>query len=205
MLAYGAQDLILDPFAGTVFGLTPGGSTKLSGLQHGGVLVGMLLVGLASSVGRRRRWFGNLQSWAIGGCIASAVSLMGLALASFVGPAWPLRGSVFVLGVANGTYAVAAIGSMMALVSAGRTSREGVRMGLWGAAQALAFGLGGIAGTAASDVARHLFGSPVGAYAAVFSAQAALFLAAAFLAYRVDSVVQPSDMHDVSVGVRGSA
>jgi len=47
------------------------------------------------------------------------------------------------LGVTNGAYAVAAIGSMMALVGAGGEKREGVRMGLWGAAQALAFGIGG--------------------------------------------------------------
>ena len=34
MLASSAQDLILEPFAGTVFGFTPGGSTQLSGVQH---------------------------------------------------------------------------------------------------------------------------------------------------------------------------
>ncbi len=34
MLAYSAQDLILEPFAGGVFGFTPGETTKLSGLQH---------------------------------------------------------------------------------------------------------------------------------------------------------------------------
>ena len=44
MLAYSAQDLVLEPFAGAVFGLTPGESTQLGGMQHGGVLVGMLLV-----------------------------------------------------------------------------------------------------------------------------------------------------------------
>jgi BCD family chlorophyll transporter-like MFS transporter len=44
MLAYSAQDLILEPFAGTVFGYTPGSSTQLSGVQHGGVLLGMLMV-----------------------------------------------------------------------------------------------------------------------------------------------------------------
>jgi BCD family chlorophyll transporter-like MFS transporter len=49
MLAYSAQDLILEPFAGTVFGFTPGESTSLSGVQHGGVLVGMLLVALVGS------------------------------------------------------------------------------------------------------------------------------------------------------------
>jgi MFS transporter, BCD family, chlorophyll transporter len=37
-------------------------------------------------------------------------------------------------------FAVAAIGSMMALAGEGRGRREGTRMGLWGAAQAIAAG-----------------------------------------------------------------
>ena len=41
MLAYSAQDLILEPFAGLVFGRTPGESTQLAGVQHAGVLLGM--------------------------------------------------------------------------------------------------------------------------------------------------------------------
>ncbi len=184
MLAYGAQDLILDPFAGAVFGLTPGQSTKLSGIQHGGVLAGMILVALAGSAFGGGR-FGSLRAWTIAGCLGSALLLVGLAAAGFVGPAWPLRTWVFVLGVANGAYAIAAIGSMMALVGSGRASREGVRMGLWGAAQAIAFGLGGFLATVASDLARLLLGTPVLAYGAVFAIEAALFVAAAVLAMRL--------------------
>ena len=45
------------------------------------------------------------------------------------------------LGFFNGMFAVAAIGSMMALAGEGRDAREGTRMGLWGAAQAIAAGL----------------------------------------------------------------
>ena len=45
MLSYSAQDLILEPFAGSLFAFTPGQSTKLSGVQHGGVFVGVLLLG----------------------------------------------------------------------------------------------------------------------------------------------------------------
>ena len=89
MLAYSAQDLILEPFAGLVFGLTPGESTKLSGVQHGGVLLGMIAVALAGSFGRGR--LGSLRAWTVGGCLASAVTLAGLAAAGFVGPSWPLR------------------------------------------------------------------------------------------------------------------
>jgi BCD family chlorophyll transporter-like MFS transporter len=88
--------------------------------------------------------------------------------------------------VTNGAFAVAAIGSMMDLASSGQRSREGVRMGLWGAAQAIAFGLGGFAGTAASDLARYLVDSPSSAYALVFAGEATLFLVAAILAIQVN-------------------
>jgi len=184
MLAYSAQDLILEPFAGAVFGLTPGESTKLSSVQNGGVLLGMILVGFAGTTlgqGRAR----VMRGWTISGCFASSVALLALAFAGFVGPAWPLRTSVFVLGMANGAFAVAAIGSMMSLVSAGRARREGVRMGMWGAAQAIAFALGGLAGTAAVDLSRWLLGSPAAAYASVFAGEALLFLVAGILATRL--------------------
>jgi BCD family chlorophyll transporter-like MFS transporter len=192
MLAYSAQDLVLEPFAGTVFGYTPGESTTLSGIQHGGVFAGMLLVALLASVLRPGR-AGALHAWAIGGCIASAVTLFGLAAAGGIGPSWPLRTSVFVLGVANGAFAVAAIGSMMSLVSDGRQRREGVRMGLWGAAQAVAFGLGGFLGTLVVDLTRYLADSPVTAYAMVFAAEGVLFLVAACLAYRIDAATRARD------------
>jgi BCD family chlorophyll transporter-like MFS transporter len=184
MLAYSAQDLILEPFAGTVFGYTPGESTQLAGVQHGGVLAGMILVALACSAAGRGR-FGSLRAWTIGGCVASAAALFAVAFAGSVGPGWPLRPTVFALGVANGAFAVAAIGSMMALAGSGRRAREGVRMGLWGAAQATAFGLGGFLGTVAADAARYLLGAAAPAYASVFTAEAVLFLVAAVLAARV--------------------
>ena len=76
---------------------------------------------------------------------------------------------------------------MMALAGDGQKTREGIRMGLWGAAQAIAFGLGGFAGTLASDLARHVSGSPVTAYAFVFGGEAVLFLLAAVLAVRVNA------------------
>ena len=98
---------------------------------------------------------------------------------------------MLLLGVANGAFAVAAIGSMMGLASAGRASREGTRMGMWGAAQALAFGAGGLVGTASVDVARLVFAEPTVAYGAVFVGEAALFLASAVVAVRVFSGPAP--------------
>jgi BCD family chlorophyll transporter-like MFS transporter len=164
--------------------LTPGESTQLGGIQHGGVLIGMLLVAAVGSLGRARKDH-ILRLCMMAGCVGSAALLALLALAGFVGQSWPLAATVFALGVANGTFAVAAIGSMMGLMSTGNRRRDGVRMGVWGAAQAVAFGLGGIAGTFAVDVTRFATGSAVHAYALVFIAQAALFVAATFLAGRL--------------------
>jgi BCD family chlorophyll transporter-like MFS transporter len=184
MLAYSAQDLVLEPFAGAVFGLTPGQSTQLGGLQHSGVLAGMLLVAAIGALFGRDRT-GVLRSCMFVGCLASAALLASLAFAGFTGPPWPLHGNVFALGVANGAFAVAAIGSMMGLVSEGSEGRDGMRMGVFGASQAIAFGLGGLAGTASIDLSRWLTGSVSEAYAIVFSAQAVLFATAALLATRV--------------------
>ena len=48
-------------------------------------------------------------------------------------------------------FAVAAIGSMFS-AAMGHKSQEGVRMGLFGASQAIAFGAGGFVGTVLADV-----------------------------------------------------
>jgi BCD family chlorophyll transporter-like MFS transporter len=55
-------------------------------------------------------------------------------------------------------------------------------MGLWGAAQGIAFGLGGFGGTLMIDMARALVAKPEWAYALVFGLEAAMFVAAAVLA-----------------------
>jgi BCD family chlorophyll transporter-like MFS transporter len=181
MLAYGAQELILEPFAGAVFALTPAETAGLTSLQHGGVMAGMILVGLATlfiGAGRLRA----MRAFTIGGCIASALALLALAASGFAGPLAPIKPMIFALGVSNGAFAVSAISAMMALASQGAGQREGVRMGLWGAAQALAFGAGSLLSPATSDVFRALLGTPAPAYAAVFIGQATLFLAAATLA-----------------------
>jgi len=130
--------------------------------------------------------FGRRQAWVIGGCVASCLALLGLAVASLVGPGWPLGLSVFLLGLSNGAFAVAAIGAMMGLAGADGPGREGMRIGLWGAAQAIAFGVGGFLGAAAIDAARALFADATLAFGLVFAIEAVLFLVAARLALGVE-------------------
>ncbi|WP_442681527.1 BCD family MFS transporter [Sphingomonas sp. ASY06-1R] len=185
MLAYSMQDLILEPFAGLLFGFTPGQSTQLSGIQHGGVLLGMIVVGVGGSAFGRNP--ASMRRWIVGGCVGSALALGGLALAARVGPAWPLAANIAALGFANGVFAVAAIGAMMGLAGGGEGGREGIRMGVWGAAQAIAFGLGGLIGAVGVDTGRALIGSTPDTFMIVFGAESLLFLAAASLAVRRQS------------------
>ena len=181
MLAYSMQDLILEPFAGFIFGMTPGESTQLAGLQHSGILVGMLIAGVGGSLYAKR--FGqNLKLWIIVGCFGSAIMLAGLSVAASVGVAWPLTANVFGLGVANGVFAVAAVGAMLGLASDGKTSGEGARMGVWGASQAIAFGLGGLLGAVIVDLLRSRMGQDSIAFQTVFAVEAVMFIIAALVA-----------------------
>ncbi|MFZ9423721.1 MAG: BCD family MFS transporter [Limnohabitans sp.] len=184
MLAYSAQDLILEPFAGTVFRMTPGETTQLSGLQHGAVLVGMISVAVAGCGWVKGR-LGSVQAWMVGGCLVSALAMGGLCMAAQQAGSWPLRANVWLLGVANGAFSIAAITTMMRLAREGAAQREGTRMGLWGAAQAMAFGLGGLVGTGVSDLARWWIEQDELAYACVFFFEVVLFTGSAWWALRV--------------------
>jgi BCD family chlorophyll transporter-like MFS transporter len=187
MLAYSAQELILEPYAGLVFAMTPGATTKLAGLQHGGVLAGMLFVaGFTVFIGGPV--LGSLKLWTAVGCGLSALALGTIAAGGPIGPDFPLRAAVAGLGFGNGVYAVAAIGSMMALAGRGGEAERGTRMGVWGAAQGVAFGAGGFLGTLAVDLARLVASEPVYAYAAVFAAEGVLFLVALLISLRVEHV-----------------
>lgn len=192
MLAYSAQDLILEPFAGSIFAFSPGESTKLSGVQHGGVFAGMLLVAVMTSIFKANPAV-TLKRWVVAGCVGSGVAMSGLVFAGLGHTAWPLKQNVFVLGIANGVFSIAAIGGMMTLASQGRRAREGVRMGLWGAAQAIAFGAGGFLGTVLSDLAKLFVAAPGTAYAFVFALEVVGFFVAHWLALGVSFSSKPDE------------
>jgi len=181
MTAYFMQELILEPYAGLVFGYSPGQSTSLSGAQNGGVFAGMLTVGIAVT-GLR---IGSLRGWVIAGCLGSAGSLGVITMLGTAAVPVLLAPAVTVLGFFNGMFAVAAIGSMMALAGKGRGAREGTRMGLWGAAQAIAAGFGGLLGAAAVDAMRVVLADDATAFGVVFASEGVLFVLAALLALRV--------------------
>jgi BCD family chlorophyll transporter-like MFS transporter len=200
MLAYSSQDLILEPFAAVAFGFSPAETTTLSGLQNGGVLIGMLFLAFITSKAKSQT-LTSLSTWTIGGCLASALAMMGLVLSGPIENVIFFQAAVFLLGIFNGAFSIAAIGSMMQFASIGSARREGVRMGIWGASQAMAFGLGGIIGTGLSDIARIVLGDPASAYAFVFFLEGVLFVVAAYLSYQTRTQKQTNELSKQLVGV----
>ncbi|MEM9726572.1 MAG: BCD family MFS transporter [Pseudomonadota bacterium] len=187
MLAYNTQDLILEPYGGHVFGMTPGESTALGGSLHAGALLGMILVfiaGLARAAGVSVAGIRlpSTRSFVVVGCVGSGLALLARGLGG-LGAGWPIGANVMILGFCNGVFAVAAIGAMMGLASAGPEAREGLRMGVFGAAQSIGFALGASFGAAALDALRATLGVLAPAYATVFIFEGALFLVAARLAW----------------------
>ena len=180
MTAYFMQELILEPYAGLVFAFTPGQSTTLAGAQNGGVFLGMITVGICATGFK----LGALRTWVTSGCILSAFALVALHIVGQMQAASLLTPATIFLGFANGMFAVAAIGSMMQLAGEGRSRREGTRMGLWGAAQAVAAGFGGLVGAGAADILRTRM-SDADAFGTVFLFEAILFLSAAFMASQI--------------------
>jgi BCD family chlorophyll transporter-like MFS transporter len=200
MLAYSSQDLILEPFAAVAFGFSPAETTTLSGLQNGGVLIGMLFLAFITSKAKSQT-LTSLSTWTIGGCLASALAMLGLVLSGPIDNVIFFKTSVFLLGIFNGAFSIAAIGSMMQFASVGSAQREGVRMGIWGASQAMAFGLGGIIGTGLSDIARIVLGDPASAYAFVFFLEGVLFVVAAYLSFQTRTQKQTNELSKHLVGV----
>ena len=181
MTAYFMQELILEPYAGLVFNLTPGQTTSLSGIQNGGVFVGMLTVGITVSGFR----IGSLKTWVCLGCVGSSFALITISIFAFNDFGLSISIPVAILGFCNGTFAVGAIGSMMQLAGQGVLNREGTRMGLWGASQAIAAGFGGLLGTVLVDLLRLYFSNPANAFGIVFSFEAFLFIVAAVMGLKM--------------------
>lgn len=172
ILAFYLSELVLEPFAGHVHGLPPEDSTKLSGAKDGAALLGMLAAGALSTFR-----IGSLRAWAVIGCIISAAGLIGLGMGLALIP------FTVVLGLGNGLFVIGAIGSMMRLAAADKGT-AGTRMGVFGAAQAIAAGLAGLIATGILDIARLSLPMEA-AYATVFGLEAILFLAAALVAGRL--------------------
>jgi len=163
MFSYFMQDVILEPFGGEVFELSPAATTRFNAYMGAGVIVSMLLGGsqLIPRYGKR-----TITSLGIG---IMVVSFIGLASSSLTGSGSVLPLLILLLGTGAGFFTVGGVALMMDMTTARQT---GLFVGLWTLIQALAKGPTAIAGGALQSAFLTLGTSVPAAYAGVFAVEA---------------------------------
>jgi BCD family chlorophyll transporter-like MFS transporter len=173
------QESLIEVLGAEVFGEGIRETTRYQPIWGGGILLGMIFMGIISSVRKFPR-----QTLTMIGCGAAAVGFLTLGVVALLGLKSLLLPTLFCMGLCAGLFNVGALALMMDMTVDGAT---GLYMGLWGIAQAI--GMGGSA-VAAGALHTALIGSgllaPQTAYWLIFSAEGGLLLGAAALLTRVD-------------------
>lgn len=160
--AFAMQDILLEPFGAEVLGLSVGGTTFLTALLAGGMLLAFVVA--ARKLGR------GMDQHRLAG-YGVLIGVFGFAVVSLVGmvhATWLFAAGVALIGFGNGYFAVGTLTATMAL---SRQGNHGFVIGAWGAIQATAAGLAVAVGGALRDIFAGLAQS--GALGAALSGPAA--------------------------------
>ena len=182
-----AQDTVLEPYGGQIFGMSIQQTTALNGFFGGGTLLGIIGTSflLVPLIGKKR----TVKV----GCVAAAVCLIGLAAVGVTANPWALRGTVGVFGLAAGLLTT---GSIILMIDLTAAETAGTFIGAWGLAQAIARGSASVLGGGLLSLGKTLTGAAAAAdptsaqllpaYSLVFVTQAVGMLVAIVLVSRVD-------------------
>ena len=130
---FGMQDILLEPYGGQVLGLSVGRTTGLTALSSMGTLIGLSMAAQGLAQGRDAA---RLAAYgALAGIVAFALVVMSAPLHSVALLSLGTTG----IGFGNGLFAVCTLTAAMAL---GEEGGSGLALGVWGAVQATAAGLG---------------------------------------------------------------
>jgi MFS transporter, BCD family, chlorophyll transporter len=174
-----AQDAILEPFGGDVFGMTVAETTRFNSYWGLGVLITLP----ATIFFTRRRLAHQQGGTTILGLVLTAVPLALLALVALSAAKALLVPVLLFFGLGYGIYSVGALSLLMAMTS---DRRAGAYLGLWSVAQLVFRGVGIFLGGAGRDLALALSGSHQLAYASVFLLEALGMLGCVLLVIKVD-------------------
>jgi BCD family chlorophyll transporter-like MFS transporter len=171
-----AQDVLLEPYAALVLGMSVGQTTSLTAIWGAGTLLSMAVTGM---------WlikrFGYVRVVRVG-LLMGMVTFAGLILAGFLRVPGLFLGLVFCLGLSTG---LSASGMLTAVIEFTTSTRAGLLMGVWGVAHNLGQAAGGLISGAVVDLVRLLNGDALAAYGTVFALEAGLLLLALFTLNRV--------------------
>jgi BCD family chlorophyll transporter-like MFS transporter len=165
-----AQDAVLEPFGGDVFGLNAGETTRFNAYWGIGVVISMIATVIVT---RHRAAHEQVSTTALGlGLTAIPLGLLGIT--ALTGIQALLIPTLVVFGLGFGIYTVGAVSLLMAMTA---DNRSGAYLGLWTVAQLVFRGIGIALGGGIRDSVYALSGSYPLAYATVFLLEAiGLFL-----------------------------
>jgi BCD family chlorophyll transporter-like MFS transporter len=167
-VAFGMQDIVLEPYGGEILKLGVGATTALTALMAAGALVAF---GLAA------RWLGRGADPQRVAALGVLVGIVAFSMVIFAEPAQSatlFRTGVVLIGFGGGLFSVGTLTAAMALDADGY---KGLALGAWGGVQATCAGLAIAAGGALRDgvssLAAHgalgeVLATPATGYAAVY-------------------------------------
>jgi BCD family chlorophyll transporter-like MFS transporter len=174
---FAMQDILLEPFGGQILALSVGGTTGLTALLAGGMLV-------AFAVAARRLQAGvDTHRLAAYGALIGIAAFTVITFVSVLQSQLLFAAAVTCIGFGNGLFAV---GTLSAAMNLSDGNNNGFALGAWGAVQATAAGLavalgGGlrdlIGGLATSGALGSALTSPVTGYAFVYQIEVVLLFA----------------------------
>jgi BCD family chlorophyll transporter-like MFS transporter len=178
MFAIFLQDNILEVFGAEVFNMTPKETSGFQQMWGGGVLLGMLVIGIISTIRPISK-----KTMAMTGAIGTAVGLFGLAIAAGSQQQMLLAPVLFGMGLFTGFFNVGALSMMMDMTVDGAT---GLYMGMWGIAQAYGTGVSSVAAGALHTGLIELGGLvPSTAYTLIFGLEGMAMALSVAILYRL--------------------
>lgn len=174
------QDNILEVFGAEVFGMSVAETTRFQPTWGGGVLLGMIVMGIVSSVTPVSK-----RALVVIGCIGTALGMLTLASSAVLGLRELVTPSLFGMGFFTGIFNIGALALMMEMTIPGAT---GLFMGLWGTSQVMAQGLASLgSGVLHTTLIESALLTPSMAYGMIFGLEATGMIVAATLVLRVST------------------
>ncbi|MCS6930737.1 MAG: PucC family protein [Acetobacteraceae bacterium] len=184
-MAFGMQDVLLEPYGGEVLGMTVGETTTLTAALALGTLSGFAVASRVLSRG------GDPFRMAAAGGVAGVGGFLAVVIAAPMGAPPLFVLGVLVVGLGAGLFGH---GTLTATMNLAPKEQAGLALGAWGAVQATAAGIGVALGAPVRDIAAAnpalvaAHGAAAG-YVPVFLIEIALLLAA--LAVMVPLLTRP--------------
>ncbi len=160
-----SQDVFLEPYGATVFGMSVGQTVRLNMYWGTGMLLALMLAGIWL-VNR----FGRKPVTAVG-LAGVAAAFAGIILVGVAGQRAFFIGLVFLLGFASG---MVASGTLTMMVDFTTPERAGLLMGTWTIAHQMAQVVGTLMGGILVDTVLAASGSHVAAFSTVFGLEIAM-------------------------------